>query len=337
MDVRILPGASASGIYVNGQTEGVAFGNGGGSLTSTASLFVGNCLLNSTKNFSGSIYTSKLYSTDATTLTYPNYNNTRTRFGLPNLPLQPVFLLDVSFGAIGAYSTRKLSSAYQGPCLDVVRSSDSVSSSIGFTLNGDLDTETLLSFIGPNTGYVKTWYDQSGYNAHATQSVTTYQPIIVSSGTLVTLNNKPSISFSNRNLLLTSPAPVISFFTTFRPNTDYGVFLGGQVDWGFFARGGINLEGFRYTAGNTYVNGGSTLVTKTYAGTLAAFPLNTVALATILNVGGVSSRMGIATLPAYGQTYNANLTISEILTYKDDQTENRTSIESSINTYYTIF
>ena len=37
VDVRILPGVSASGIYVNGQTEGGALGNGGGTLANTAS------------------------------------------------------------------------------------------------------------------------------------------------------------------------------------------------------------------------------------------------------------------------------------------------------------
>jgi hypothetical protein len=42
VDVRILPAFSASGIYVNGQTENLDFGNGGGSLTTTGSLFVGN-------------------------------------------------------------------------------------------------------------------------------------------------------------------------------------------------------------------------------------------------------------------------------------------------------
>jgi hypothetical protein len=33
VDVRVLPAFSASGIYVNGQTEGGALGNGGGTLT----------------------------------------------------------------------------------------------------------------------------------------------------------------------------------------------------------------------------------------------------------------------------------------------------------------
>jgi hypothetical protein len=86
VDVRILPGVSASGIYVNGQTEGGDFGNGGGSLTSTASLFVGNFSLNNTQNFSGSIYTIKTYLNASTEQPVVNYNATSTRFSKPPVP-----------------------------------------------------------------------------------------------------------------------------------------------------------------------------------------------------------------------------------------------------------
>jgi hypothetical protein len=86
VDVRILPGASASGIYVNGQTEGGVLGNGGGTLTSTASLFVGNFSQNNTQNFSGSIYTIKTYLQASTEQPVINYNATSTRFSKPPVP-----------------------------------------------------------------------------------------------------------------------------------------------------------------------------------------------------------------------------------------------------------
>lgn len=86
VDVRILPGASASGIYVNGQTEGGALGNGGGSLTTTASLFVGNFSQNNTQNFSGSIYTIKTYLQASTEQPVVNFNATSTRFSKPPVP-----------------------------------------------------------------------------------------------------------------------------------------------------------------------------------------------------------------------------------------------------------
>jgi len=86
VDVRILPASSASGIYVNGQTEGGVLGNGGGTLTNTASLFVGNFSQNNTQNFSGSIYTIKTYLQASTEQPVINYNATSTRFSKPPVP-----------------------------------------------------------------------------------------------------------------------------------------------------------------------------------------------------------------------------------------------------------
>jgi hypothetical protein len=79
VDVRIFPALSASGIYVNGQSEGGVLGNGGGTLTSTASLFVGNYSQGNTQNFSGSIYTIKSYLNASVEQPVINYNATATR------------------------------------------------------------------------------------------------------------------------------------------------------------------------------------------------------------------------------------------------------------------
>ena len=86
VDVRILPASSASGFYVNGQSEGGALGNGGGSLANTASLFVGNFSQNNTQNFSGSIYTIKSYLNATTEQPVVNFNATSTRFSKPPVP-----------------------------------------------------------------------------------------------------------------------------------------------------------------------------------------------------------------------------------------------------------
>jgi hypothetical protein len=86
IDVRILPGDSASGIYVNGQTEGGRSGNGGGSLTSTSSLFLGNFALNNTQNFSGSIYSVKTYLQATTEQPVINFNTVSTRFSKSPVP-----------------------------------------------------------------------------------------------------------------------------------------------------------------------------------------------------------------------------------------------------------
>lgn len=94
------------------------------------------------------------------------------------------------------YGLRKLMPNYSGYCIRVVRSSDSAEQDIGFVGN-DLDTTSLASFIGVNSGTIKTWYDQSGHGYNATQGSTGLQPHIVISGSLVTTNSLPAIKFGN--------------------------------------------------------------------------------------------------------------------------------------------
>jgi hypothetical protein len=103
-------------------------------------------------------------------------------------------LLDTYTGAVGAYSTYKLRTLYVGSAIRVRRSSDNAEQNIGFVGN-DLDTASLLSFVGANNGFVTTIYDQSGNGYNFTQTTADYQPSIVLSGTLNTKNGKPTIIF----------------------------------------------------------------------------------------------------------------------------------------------
>ena len=93
-----------------------------------------------------------------------------------------VGLLDLYPNAAAAYSVRLLKSDYAGSAMEVRRSSDNALQDIGFDANGDLDTASLLSFVGAGDGFVRTWYDQSG-NANNAQNITSsLQPQIVNSG-----------------------------------------------------------------------------------------------------------------------------------------------------------
>jgi len=103
-------------------------------------------------------------------------------------------LLDTYGGAAAAYSVRRLSSTYEGSLMEVRRSSDNTVQDIGYDSNGDLDTTSLLSFVGAEDGFVRTWYDQSGNGNDATQTTTSSQPQIVSSGNLILENSKPALS-----------------------------------------------------------------------------------------------------------------------------------------------
>lgn len=81
-----------------------------------------------------------------------------------------------------AYGLRKLFGSYSGPCVRVRRASDDAESDIGFD-GSDLDVAALASFVGSSSGFVKTFYDQSGGANHFSQTTSGTQPRIVNAGT----------------------------------------------------------------------------------------------------------------------------------------------------------
>jgi hypothetical protein len=109
------------------------------------------------------------------------------------------YLLDQYSGAAAAYSLRKLDCDYTGYAIRVRRSSDNSEQDIGFTSNGDLDTAALKTFVSTNSGYVVTWYDQSGNSKNATQSTAGNQPRIINSGVVDRNNDDVAILFDGVN------------------------------------------------------------------------------------------------------------------------------------------
>lgn len=111
---------------------------------------------------------------------------------------------DYPSGAKFAYGLREMPGfSYTGPLVRVRRSSDNVEMDFYQGASaGDLNTTrggggtSLASFLSTNSGYVVTWYDQSGSGNNGTQSNVGLQGIIYSSGTAVTVNSKPAITFS---------------------------------------------------------------------------------------------------------------------------------------------
>lgn len=106
-------------------------------------------------------------------------------------------LLDEYSGAVAAYSVRRLSSTYTDGLIRVRKEVSSVDeeTDIGFDANGDLDTTALLSFASDADGgnvYVSIWYDQAGSN-DATNSTESEQPLVVSGGSVVTIDGYPCL------------------------------------------------------------------------------------------------------------------------------------------------
>ena len=179
------------------------------------------------------------------------------------------FVLDLYPSAAAAYSLRLLRSAYTGNAIRVRRSSDNTEQDIGFMGSGELDTSSLTSFCGSGNGFVTTWYDQSGNARNATQTTAANQPQIVSSGSVLSQNSKPSVYFqdnTDRLFCLSSGSSVnntmvtVSKFNT--PLTGYRVIMSigatssssyALLGWGVFPyQRGI------YTIGNQSLNGNYT-------------------------------------------------------------------------------
>lgn len=104
-------------------------------------------------------------------------------------------LLDTYTGAYFAVALNKLRSAYSGSCIRVRRSSDNAEQDIGFDGDNYLDEVTLLSFVGANSGYITTWYDQSGNGRNVVQATAGNQPRIVNSGAIETDGTRTAVRF----------------------------------------------------------------------------------------------------------------------------------------------
>lgn len=158
-----------------------------------------------------------------------------------------VGLLDAYPGAAAAYSLRKLSSTYTGSAIRVRRSSDNTEQNIGFS-GANLDTSALTTFCSGTNGFVTTWFDQSSNGRDVTQTTAANQPQIVSSGSVINVNSKPSIRFQDGTDFLrrttssgTSTSNTMAVVFKFNRTGYYGVIMSigdtnascyGLLGWG---------------------------------------------------------------------------------------------------------
>lgn len=254
----------------------------------------------------------------------------------------PFGIVDVYSGAAVAYSLRKLRGAYTGAAIRVRRSNDNAEQDIGFTAIGDLDEAALSTFVGANSGFIATWYDQSGNARNATQTTAVSQPRIVNAGVIDRQNGRPTFVFSGGQALshLMTHAGQISSFIT-------GNFNG--TNQGFFQIGAVN------TAGSIFVEtpvikarGGpssdATIASSTQFSTFSTVLLNNVSgniyrnlvqgitsIPTVPSVTNATSYIGILQ-----SVYLLNGTISELIHYAADMASSRAVIDSNAISYYGI-
>lgn len=121
-------------------------------------------------------------------------------------PLEPTPLfLNTYQGAVAGYSLRQINAGYLGGAIQVQRASDNATQDIGF-VDGELDTAAITTFCSGTTGYVRTWYDQSGNGNNAVQTDSAKQPIIYNGALITSSNSKPSVYFTGEQMLLNSNA-----------------------------------------------------------------------------------------------------------------------------------
>ena len=286
-------------------------------------------------------------------------------------------LLDLYPSAAVAYSLRKLRNAYTGSAIMVRRSSDNTEQDIGFDVNGNLDTVSLLAFCGAGNGFVTTWYDQSGNAQNATMSTQANQPQIVSSGVVLTQNGKPTLQYDGTNDGLNATVTGINNTTalclfyayssnlaaaantntaTLWLNGDFGItsLRGHFSSTSLLTNEYITLDTRKTSAASgrigstTYRRSANTLVVENtfFLTNGTSFQQNNNNIN--FDVLGETTLSENITPNAYNTSTNlnigyisfpvyANQKISEFIVYLSNQTTNRSNINGNINTHYAIY
>jgi hypothetical protein len=263
-------------------------------------------------------------------------------------------LLDSFSGASAAYSLRNLSSAYTGPLIRVRRSNDNVERDIFGTFRGDLDLAALTSFVGANSGFVTTWYDQSGTGRHATQATAASQPRIVNAGAVDTQNGKPAVWFDGTDdrlvsfidIFLTDSKTLFGAFAlrnttnTFSCISDFSS-VGTPAAYGpLVYLGSVRFEINNLSNNGTAVINTPYIITSDYtkpAGSAGTIRKNGVDSASGYRTNGLGGNNGISIGSRPDGTWPAAMTAFEFMCYTTDVSTGIAPIETNINNYYKIY
>ena len=250
--------------------------------------------------------------------------------------------LDIAGSSAAAYSLRNLSANYSGNVVRVRRSSDSTEQD--FTAP-QVTNGALTTFCGAGNGFVRTWYDQSGNNAHLINATSAEQPLIVSSGSLLLLGGKPTLLFdgSDDTLSKTGGANwqtafvVCNYTESSSIFTNFDGLLTSTDSLG--PSQGIGIIG--QSSGNAFFTGTTWFDLFYFNAALAGavFPaINSISLITAISTDAVSGLSGLRLGQDRGSTGRFwGGSISEVIIMNSDQSNTRLAVSANINAHYAIY
>jgi len=253
--------------------------------------------------------------------------------------------------------------ANKGVLVEIRRSSDDTVKAFYYDDNNELSLTsedaagtTLSSWIGSDNGFVSTWYDQSGNANNAVQETFVQQPQIITSGSLLLLNNMPvlDMGFGESKLLLPSFAAAapsifaVSAFTGTGATGEAGTIIsGGDTTSDRFDFGSVSASNYRffisesgsvtqisssvnYFNSNQYLFSANPTQLRTDGVTVASGTISTEIIA-----GTDDFRVG----ERYFGSGNANsyIKMQELIFYTSDKSTNQSGIETNINDFYSIY
>jgi len=228
-------------------------------------------------------------------------------------------LLDTYTGAAAGYSTRRLASSATN-LMRIREDAGDTETDIGYDSNNELDTAAIATHCGTANGFVVTWYDQSGNSNNATQSTSGSQPQIYNGTSVITQNGKPAVTF-NSDKLVKSSITNTDLCTT-NAHTSVTVFndtssSGFKGVWGtddrvidFVTRLGNTNWQYSYDSDSTPDSGAG---------------------GTTVNTGTTNLELG----ESVNLAFTGNL--QEVISWPTDNYDNRTAIESNINSEFLIY
>jgi hypothetical protein len=165
---------------------------------------------------------------------------------------------DIVSGATAWYGLRAYNAAALSgtqKAINIRRASDQATADILVLPNGKLDVATATTFLAATTGYVTTWYDQSGNGNHAVQATPANQPQLMLTGGS---NNLPHIAFDGggtRQLTVTVGSAPAQPYSTSAIGIRTGYFTGQNI----YLLGSYTSIGWEALAGTALDYAGSSL------------------------------------------------------------------------------